>query len=97
MKNKEAKLLMLNCIREREDGECFILNRMSIKTSSLGGGPTLSISTYIGHIGMEDEPNIKVDVRDFCQKLNLPKKETERAIATYPKEYVPVKSDEDEF
>lgn len=97
MKNKEAKLLMLNCIREGENGECFILNRMSIKTSTLDGGPTLSRETYVGHIGMEDEPNIKIDVREFCKNLNLSKKETERAIATYPKEYVPVKSDCDEF
>ncbi|MDS1821436.1 hypothetical protein QX249_12260 [Vibrio parahaemolyticus] len=98
MKNREAKILMLGCVRQRENGECYILTNISIQSSWLEGGPTLSKSKYIGHIGMIDEPimdEIESEVRDFCQKLNLSKKETERAIAIYPKEYVPVKSDDD--
>lgn len=50
MKNKEAKILMLNCVKPCDNGECYIVNQVSIKTGNLAIGSVISRSSYIGDI-----------------------------------------------
>lgn len=84
MKNKDAKSLMLGSIVTCKNGECSILNRISIRGDDLQEGATLSFVTYIGTI---DEPKVKSEIRAFCKKLGLSKSKIEEAVLAYPKEY----------
>lgn len=71
MKNKKAKLLMINSIRSNNMGEFSIVNKVSIKTSDLKNGSVLIYSTYIG--GFDASPVMSACL-DFAIKLAIPKK-----------------------
>lgn len=71
MKNKEAKKLMLNCIKSRDNGECYILNSVSIKTGYLEYGSVISHSTYIGDL---DSNQALSAVCELIDKLSISKR-----------------------
>lgn len=71
MKNTQAKKLMINCIKSRDNGECYIVNKVSIKTSNLDNGSVLSYSTYIGDLDSVEALN---NVCDFVTKIAMPTK-----------------------
>lgn len=68
MDNKKAKQLMFGCIKSRENGECYIIESVSIKTSDLGNGSVMSKSKYIGDL---DSPEVLDNVSEFCKRLGL--------------------------
>lgn len=68
MNNKKAKQLMFGCIKSRENGECYIVESVSIKTSDLENGSVISKSKYIGDL---DSPEVFTNVSEFCKRLGL--------------------------
>lgn len=68
MENKKAKQLMFGCIKSRDNGECYIVESVSIKTSDLENGSVLSKSKYIGDL---DSPEVFGNVVKFCERLGL--------------------------
>ncbi|AUS01332.1 hypothetical protein NVP1284A_05 [Vibrio phage 1.284.A._10N.286.55.A5] len=68
MKNTQAKKLMINCIKSRDNGECYIVNKVSIKTANLGKGSVMAHSTYIGDLDSVEALN---NVCDFVTKIAM--------------------------
>jgi hypothetical protein len=68
MDNKKAKQLMFGCIKSRENGECYVVEKVSIKTANLKEGSTVVYSRYIGDL---DSSEVLNNIEDFCRKLGL--------------------------
>jgi hypothetical protein len=68
MNNKKAKQLMFGCIKSRENGERYVVEKVSIKTANLKEGSTIVHSRHIGDL---DSPEVFNNVEDFCRKLGL--------------------------
>ena len=71
MINKKAKMLMLNSINSRDNGECYIVNSVSIKTGNLAEGSVISHSTYIGDLDSNQALNA---VCELVTQLSISKK-----------------------
>lgn len=71
MKNKAAKKLMLGCIKSRDNGECYIIDSVSIKTHNLADGSVIAHSTYIGEL---DSNQAALAVCEFITKLGAKRK-----------------------
>lgn len=72
MKNKTAKKLMLNSVKSRGNGECYIANSVSIQTCDLKNGSVICHSTYIGDL---DSLQALDAVCELVVKLSISKKE----------------------
>lgn len=71
MRNKQAKMLMLNSVNSRDNGECYIVNSVSIKTCNLAEGSVISHSTYIGDL---DSNQALSAVCELVTQLSISKK-----------------------
>ena len=74
MKNKKAKKLMLGCINTRDNGEVYLIDKVSIKTSNLSKGSVMAFSTYLGDV---DTPEAIGGVRSFMSKISMNKEKEE--------------------
>lgn len=68
MDNKEAKQLMFGCIKSRDNGECYIVEQVSIKTCNLQDGSVIAYSKFIGEL---DTQEVFDNVDKFCKRLGL--------------------------
>ena len=74
MKNIKAKKLMFGCIKTRDNGEVYLIDKVSIKTSNLEEGSVMAHSTYLGDV---DSPESIGGVRSFMSKLSMHKEKEE--------------------
>ena len=75
MKNRKAKRLMIGCVKSRDNGECYILASVSIKTSDLTNGSVMAHSDYIGDL---DSNQAMLAVCEFLTKLSFSKKDRKK-------------------
>lgn len=67
MDNKKAKQLMFGCIKSRDNGECYLVEQVSI-TGNLQDGSVIAYSKYIGDL---DTQEVFDEVEKFCKRLGL--------------------------
>lgn len=70
MKNIKAKKLMLGCIKIRDNGEVYLIDKVSIKTSNVLEGSVMAHPTYLGDV---DTVEAVGGVRSFMSKLAMNK------------------------
>lgn len=74
MKNQKAKKLMFGCIKTRYNGEVYLIDKVSIKTSNLEEGSVMARVTYLGDV---DTPEAVGGVRSLMSKLSMNKEKGE--------------------
>ncbi|CAM0060641.1 hypothetical protein VPHK406_0198 [Vibrio phage K406] len=68
MNNKKAKQLMFGCIKSRDNGECYVVEQVSITGSDLQEGSVITYSKFLGEL---DTQEVFDNVEKFCKRLGL--------------------------